>query len=68
MMLQNLPSILVAHALNPQPRDIILDMCAAPGGKTAHLASLVDNQATIVARNGLPTTVYTSDIGAHHRI
>jgi hypothetical protein len=49
MMLQNLPSILVAHALNPQPGDFILDMCAAPGGKTAHLASLVDNQATIVA-------------------
>jgi methyltransferase NSUN6 len=49
MMLQNLPSILVAHALNPQPGDFILDMCAAPGGKTAHLASLVNNQATIVA-------------------
>jgi hypothetical protein len=49
MMLQNLPSILVAHALKPQPGDFILDMCAAPGGKTAHLASLVNNQATIVA-------------------
>jgi hypothetical protein len=64
MMLQNLPSILVAHALNPQPGDIILDMCPAPGGKTAYLANLVNNQATIVARNGLPATVYTSDIGA----
>ncbi|KAG7353458.1 Fmu Sun domain containing protein [Nitzschia inconspicua] len=49
IMLQNLPSILVANALNPQPGDVILDMCSAPGGKTAHLASLVKNQALIVA-------------------
>ncbi len=49
MMLQNLPSILVGHALNPQPNDILLDMCSAPGGKTSHLASLVRNQAVIVA-------------------
>jgi methyltransferase NSUN6 len=47
--LQNLPSILVAHALDPQPGDVIFDMCAAPGGKTMHLASLVHNKATIVA-------------------
>jgi hypothetical protein len=49
MMLQNLPSVLVGRALNPQIGDVILDACAAPGGKTAHLASLVRNQATIVA-------------------
>jgi hypothetical protein len=49
MMLQNLPSIVVGHALDPQPHDTILDMCSAPGGKSTHLASLVRNQATIVA-------------------
>ena len=49
MMLQNLPSVLVGHVLDPQPNDTILDMCAAPGGKSAHLASLVQNRATIVA-------------------
>lgn len=49
MMLQNLPSIAVGHALDPQPHDTILDMCSAPGGKSTHLASLVRNQATIVA-------------------
>ena len=49
MMLQNLPSVLVGHVLNPQPGDIILDMCAAPGGKSAHLASLIRNQATILS-------------------
>jgi len=28
---QNLPSIVCVHVLDPQPGDIILDMCAAPG-------------------------------------
>jgi predicted ribosome-associated RNA-binding protein Tma20 len=49
MMLQNLPSIVVAHCLNPMPNDVILDMCSAPGGKASHLASLVNNRATIIA-------------------
>jgi hypothetical protein len=49
MMLQNLPSIVAGYALNPQPGETILDMCAAPGGKSTHLASLVRNQATIVS-------------------
>lgn len=48
-MLQNLPSAVVAHVLSPQPGDVILDMCSAPGGKTTHVASLVRNDATIVA-------------------
>lgn len=46
---QNLPSMVVAHALSPQPGDTIIDMCAAPGGKTSHVASLVNNNATIIA-------------------
>jgi len=52
MFVQNLPSILVGHALGPKPGgpgDVILDMCAAPGGKTHHLASLTNNNATIIA-------------------
>jgi len=49
MFVQNLPSILVGHALGPRPGDVILDMCAAPGGKTNHLASLTNNNATIIA-------------------
>jgi hypothetical protein len=48
-MFQNLPSIVVGHALAPCQGEVILDMCAAPGGKTSHLASLVQNQAIIVA-------------------
>ena len=31
LFLQNLPSVVVGHVLNPQPGEAVLDMCAAPG-------------------------------------
>jgi len=37
---QDEASQIVAHLLNPQPGERVLDACAAPGGKTTHLASL----------------------------
>ncbi|XP_065071143.1 tRNA (cytosine(72)-C(5))-methyltransferase NSUN6-like [Rhopilema esculentum] len=46
---QNLPSTLVAHNLEPSQGDIILDMCAAPGGKTSHAAMLMGNVGRIFA-------------------
>lgn len=46
---QNLPSTVVAHVLDPQPGDCIFDMCAAPGGKTSHIAMMMQNQGTLVA-------------------
>ena len=33
IFLQNLPSIVASYVLNPQPGEIVLDMCAAPGIK-----------------------------------
>eukprot|EP01100_Stratorugosa_tubuloviscum_P005189 TRINITY_DN2354_c0_g2_i3.p1 TRINITY_DN2354_c0_g2~~TRINITY_DN2354_c0_g2_i3.p1 ORF type:complete len:293 (-),score=116.96 TRINITY_DN2354_c0_g2_i3:23-901(-) len=47
--LQNLPSILVSYILDPKPGEIILDMCSAPGGKTTHIASLMNNQGRVIA-------------------
>lgn len=35
--------------LRPQPDQTVLDACAAPGGKTAILAQLMENQGTLVA-------------------
>lgn len=42
---QNLPSMLCAKILDPKPGQLILDMCAAPGGKTTHIAELIKNKA-----------------------
>lgn len=39
----------VARIVDPQPGERILDLCAAPGGKSCHLAALSDNRAEIVA-------------------
>ncbi|MEP6958944.1 MAG: 16S rRNA (cytosine(967)-C(5))-methyltransferase RsmB [Nitrospirota bacterium] len=40
---------LIPPLLDPQPDDIVLDACAAPGGKSTHLADLMHNKGTIYA-------------------
>lgn len=47
--LQSLSSQLPALILNPQENQDILDMCAAPGGKTTQLAALSNNKSHITA-------------------
>ncbi|RVW98585.1 putative methyltransferase NSUN6 [Vitis vinifera] len=49
IFLQNLPSIVTAHALDPQQDERILDMCAAPGGKTTAIAILMKDQGEVIA-------------------
>ncbi|MEM7769891.1 MAG: 16S rRNA (cytosine(967)-C(5))-methyltransferase [Cyanobacteria bacterium P01_A01_bin.37] len=39
----------VSHLLDPQPGEIVIDACAAPGGKTTHLAELMDDCGTVWA-------------------
>lgn len=48
-ILQDPAAMLVAHLMEPQPGEKILDMCAAPGGKTTHLAQLAGLSARICA-------------------
>jgi NOL1/NOP2/sun family putative RNA methylase len=51
LRIQNAASWLPVLALDPQPGDSILDICAAPGGKTTHIAALTNNQASITAND-----------------
>lgn len=49
--IQNAASWLPVVALDPRPGDYILDVCAAPGGKTTHIAATTGNQAHIWAND-----------------
>ena len=40
---------LVAPLLQPQPGHVVVDMCAAPGGKTTHVAELMADRGRIIA-------------------
>ena len=48
-MLQDKASCSVAHALKPEPGEVILDMCSAPGAKSTHLAQLMGDEGKIYA-------------------
>ena len=46
---QDESSMLVAHVVDPQPGDLILDLCSAPGGKTTHMAAMMHNRGRVIA-------------------
>lgn len=48
---QDESSMLVAEVLDPKAGEKVLDLCSAPGGKTSHIAQVMNNQGQIEARD-----------------
>ncbi|GAB1475703.1 16S rRNA (cytosine(967)-C(5))-methyltransferase RsmB [Bacillota bacterium] len=48
---QDESSMAVVEMLNPAPNEFIIDVCAAPGGKTLYIAERMENSGRIIARD-----------------
>lgn len=52
---QDASAQMAALVLDPQPHEVIIDACAAPGGKSTHIAELMGDQGTIYACDRTPS-------------
>src|ERR1700734_2376507 len=59
LMPQARGSALVSRSLAPQAGERVLDLCAAPGGKTTHLAALMGGEGEVVAVEANPGRAQT---------
>lgn len=46
---QDEAAMVVAYAVDPKPGELVVDACAAPGGKATHLAALMGDRGRVVA-------------------
>ena len=58
---QDEASMRVVHLLAPQPGERILDVCAAPGGKTTHIAERMADDGEVVAHDRHPARLRRVD-------
>jgi NOL1/NOP2/sun family putative RNA methylase len=49
--LQEPSAMAPVRILDPQPGELILDLCAAPGGKSTQILSLMGNRGTLIAND-----------------
>ncbi len=47
--LQNISSYMAVKALSPMPNELVMDICAAPGGKSCAAAEMMNNQGEILS-------------------
>lgn len=66
-MLQSAASMCPVLALSPEPNERILDMSAAPGGKTSYIAQLMKNSGVIFA-NDLKAERQKATVANMHRL
>lgn len=50
-MVQDVSSMLVAEIANPSKGDYVIDLCAAPGGKSLHMGDKMEGFGTVDARD-----------------
>lgn len=48
---QDLSSMMVGLAANPKEGNYVIDVCAAPGGKTLHISEMMNRTGTVEARD-----------------
>ena len=61
---QDEASMLIAHCLGPRAGEVLLDVCAAPGGKTTQMAALTGNRGRITAVDLHPQRLRLVEHGA----
>ena len=49
--IQDESSMLVAKVLSPNENDLVIDVCAAPGGKSTHIAEIMKNTGLVYSRD-----------------
>ena len=50
-IVQDVSSMLVGKVMNPKENSLVLDVCSAPGKKTTHMATLMNNTGQVVSRD-----------------
>lgn len=66
-ILQGASSFLPVMALDPKENERVLDMCAAPGGKSSHIAALMKNTGVLFS-NDVNEERIKAVVGNFHRL